>query len=118
MLKLTKIFHKITRPQNILSSRPLPIHFEKPSYRSCSPSFHSTPVGVASLMSASRSANMSTKTPVVTENAPMALPGVYNQGIVAGGFVFCSGAIAMNADGKLIDGDVQEHTVICLLRFS
>lgn len=55
---------------------------------------------------------MSTKTPVLTSNAPKPLPGIYSQAIVAGGFVFCSGAVPMDAEtGKLIDGDVQAHTV-------
>lgn len=55
---------------------------------------------------------MSTKTPVLTGNAPKPLPGIYSQAIVAGGFVYCSGAVAMDPETmKIIDGDVQAHTV-------
>lgn len=52
------------------------------------------------------------KTPVLTSGAPKPLPGIYSQAIVANGFVFVSGAVPMDADtGKLIDGDIQAHTV-------
>jgi enamine deaminase RidA (YjgF/YER057c/UK114 family) len=52
------------------------------------------------------------KVSVLTDKAPKPLPGIYSQAIVAGGFVYCSGAVPMDADtGKLIDGDVQAHTV-------
>jgi enamine deaminase RidA (YjgF/YER057c/UK114 family) len=55
---------------------------------------------------------MSFKTPILTENAPKPLPGIYSQAIVAGGFVFVSGAVPMDAQTmKLIDGDIQAHTV-------
>ncbi|KAF2973102.1 hypothetical protein GQX73_g672 [Xylaria multiplex] len=35
---------------------------------------------------------MTEKTPVVTDKAPKALPGIYSQAIKANGFVFVSGA--------------------------
>jgi len=55
---------------------------------------------------------MSSKTAVLTSKAPKPLPGIYSQAIVANGFVYCSGAIAMDAEtGKLIDGDITAHTV-------
>ncbi len=42
-----------------------------------------------------------------TENAPAAV-GPYSQAIVANGFVFTAGQIALiPAEGKLLDGDVQ-----------
>ncbi|CAD0014862.1 unnamed protein product, partial [Aureobasidium pullulans] len=54
---------------------------------------------------------MSSKTAVLTSNAPKPLPGIYSQAIVANGFVYCSGAIAMDAEtGRLIDGDITAHT--------
>lgn len=43
---------------------------------------------------------------VQTENAPRAI-GPYSQAIIANGFVFCSGQIALDpATGQLIEGDV------------
>jgi len=55
---------------------------------------------------------MSTKTPILTDKAPKPLPGIYSQAIVAGGVVYCSGAVAMDPEtGKIIDGDVKAHTV-------
>lgn len=59
-----------------------------------------------------RSATMSTKKVISTDKAPPPLKGIYNQAIVANGTVYCSGAVAMDpATGKIIDGDVQAHTV-------
>lgn len=47
---------------------------------------------------------------VHTENAPRAI-GPYSQAIVANGFVFCSGQIALDpATGELIEGDVAAQT--------
>ena len=52
------------------------------------------------------------RTAVVTEKAPKALPGIYSQAIVANGFVYCSGCVPMDASTmKLIEGDIQAHTV-------
>ena len=45
-----------------------------------------------------------------TSAAPAAI-GPYSQAVVAGGFAFCSGQIAMDpATGDLIEGDVQAQT--------
>lgn len=55
---------------------------------------------------------MSAKQVVATGKAPQGLKGIYNQAIVANGTVYCSGSVAMDpATGKIIDGDVQAHTV-------
>ena len=55
---------------------------------------------------------MSSKKVIVTDKAPMGLKGIYSQAIVANGTVYCSGSVAMDpATGKIIDGDVQAHTV-------
>ncbi|KAK5229297.1 hypothetical protein LTR47_007899 [Exophiala xenobiotica] len=55
------------------------------------------------------------RTPIVTENAPKALPGIYSQAIVANGFVYCSGCVPMDVKTmKLIDGDIQAHTHQCI----
>jgi GTP cyclohydrolase FolE2 len=52
------------------------------------------------------------KKSVLTDNAPKPLPGIYSQAIVANGFVYCSGQVPMDpSTNKLIDGDVQAHTV-------
>ena len=52
------------------------------------------------------------RTAVVTEKAPKAIPGIYSQAIVANGFVYCSGCVPMDASTmKLIEGDIQAHTV-------
>ena len=52
------------------------------------------------------------RTPVLTNNAPNPLPGLYSQAVVANGLVFCSGNVAMDPQtNKIIDGDVQAHTV-------
>ncbi|KAG9694247.1 hypothetical protein KCU95_g5845, partial [Aureobasidium melanogenum] len=57
---------------------------------------------------------MSSKTAILTSKAPKPLPGIYSQAIVANGFVYCSGAIAMDTTGKIIDGDIQAHTHQCI----
>ncbi|KIW10638.1 hypothetical protein PV08_11602 [Exophiala spinifera] len=55
------------------------------------------------------------RTPVTTENAPKALPGIYSQAIVANGFVYCSGCVPMDPKTmQLIDGDIQAHTHQCI----
>lgn len=47
---------------------------------------------------------------VHTEKAPAAV-GPYSQAIVANGFVFTAGQVALiPAEGKLLDGDVQAQT--------
>lgn len=55
---------------------------------------------------------MAEKTPVLTDKAPKPLAGIYSQAIKANGFVFVSGAVPMDAaTGKIVDGDIQAHTV-------
>lgn len=52
---------------------------------------------------------MTTRTKIATASAPAAI-GPYSQAIVAGGFVWCSGQIALDpATGQLIDGDVAKQ---------
>ncbi len=46
---------------------------------------------------------------VNTENAPQAI-GPYSQAVKSGGFVFCSGQIALKPDGALLEGGVEEQT--------
>ena len=54
----------------------------------------------------------SNKKTITTDKAPAALKGIYSQAVVANGTVYCSGSVAMDpATGKIIDGDVQAHTV-------
>ncbi len=58
--------------------------------------------------------NMSAiKKVVLTDKAPPPIKGVYNQAIVANGTVYCSGQIGTDpATGKIVEGDVQAHTVM------
>lgn len=52
---------------------------------------------------------MSTRT-VSTESAPPAI-GPYSQGIIAGGFLFTAGQIAIDpSSGQVIEGDVVDQT--------
>lgn len=51
------------------------------------------------------------KLPINTTAAPPPRVGIYNQAIVAGGFVFCSGALPADATGKMIEGDIEAKTV-------
>jgi enamine deaminase RidA (YjgF/YER057c/UK114 family) len=58
------------------------------------------------------SRNMQPKRAINTDKAPMALPGIYNQAIVANGTVYCSGSIGMDpSTGKIVKGDIQDRTV-------
>ncbi|KAI8718291.1 hypothetical protein NCS52_00607400 [Fusarium sp. LHS14.1] len=51
------------------------------------------------------------RTPVSSKKAPAAAANLMNQAIVANGFVFTSGALAMDPQtGKIIDGDIEAHT--------
>ncbi|QPC80001.1 hypothetical protein HYE68_010753 [Fusarium pseudograminearum] len=53
-----------------------------------------------------------TRTPVSTKNAPAVPSNLMNQAIIANGFVFTSGGVAMDPQtGKIIDGDIEAHTV-------
>ena len=47
---------------------------------------------------------------VQTDRAPEPV-GPYSQAVIAGGFVFCSGQIALDtATGALIEGDIRQET--------
>ena len=47
---------------------------------------------------------------VVTSEAPKPI-GPYSQGVIAGGFLFVSGQIALDpATGNLVDGDIEAQT--------
>ncbi|MDR1975704.1 MAG: RidA family protein [Campylobacteraceae bacterium] len=46
---------------------------------------------------------------VSTKKAPEAI-GPYSQAIIANGFVFTSGQIALNAEGKFLDEDIKVQT--------
>ena len=53
---------------------------------------------------------MTTRDIVRTEDAPQAL-GAYSQAVIAGGFIFVSGQIALAPDsGELVSDDVGEQT--------
>jgi 2-iminobutanoate/2-iminopropanoate deaminase len=53
---------------------------------------------------------MSDRKVIATPDAPAAI-GPYSQAIVAGGFVHCSGQIALDpASGELVQGDVAAQT--------
>lgn len=45
---------------------------------------------------------------VITDKAPAAI-GPYVQAVKSGGFVFCSGQVALKPDGSFVDGDVKEQ---------
>jgi 2-iminobutanoate/2-iminopropanoate deaminase len=47
--------------------------------------------------------------PIHTDAAPAAI-GPYSQAVVADGFVFCSGQIALDASGALVGGDAAAQT--------
>ncbi|KAH8897357.1 YjgF-like protein [Thozetella sp. PMI_491] len=71
---------------------------------SISPRFRST--------SAAASAK---KRPILTANAPKPLPGLYNQAIVAGGIVYCSGTVAVDPEtGRIVEGDIRDRTHRCI----
>ena len=46
---------------------------------------------------------------VVTSQAPKPI-GPYSQGVVAGGFLFVSGQIALDPAGNLVEGDIEAQT--------
>ena len=50
-----------------------------------------------------------TKVPVFTDKAPKPR-AVYNQAIVANGFVFCSGQLPKDLSGKIVPGTVADRT--------
>lgn len=82
---------------------------ESPLYLLNFPSWKAILLCIASCKKAFK---MTTKIPVLTDQAPKPLPGIYSQAIIANGVVYCSGAVPMDATtGKLIEGDVKAHTV-------
>ncbi|QGI67428.1 hypothetical protein CEK26_011379 [Fusarium fujikuroi] len=53
------------------------------------------------------------RTPVSTKKAPAVPQNLMNQAIIANGFVFTSGGVAMDPKtGKMIDGDIEAHTML------
>lgn len=50
------------------------------------------------------------KVAILTDKAPKPRP-VYSQAIVANGFVFCSGQLPKDVEGKLVEGTVQDRCV-------
>ncbi|RSL67030.1 hypothetical protein CEP53_003186 [Fusarium sp. AF-6] len=51
------------------------------------------------------------RTPVSSKKAPATPASLMNQAIIANGFVFTSGALAVDPQtGKIIDGDIEAHT--------
>ena len=51
---------------------------------------------------------------IATEAAPAAV-GAYSQGVVANGFLFCSGQVALDpATGELVSGSIEDETRRCL----
>lgn len=47
---------------------------------------------------------------VHTDKAPKAI-GPYSQAVVAGNLVFCSGQIALEPSGLMVEGGIKEQTV-------
>ena len=56
---------------------------------------------------------MTTRTAIRSAQAPVPI-GPYSQAIAAGGFVFCSGQIALGPDGQLATGGVTAETELAL----
>ena len=52
------------------------------------------------------------------ERFPTALPVPFSKAVRAGGFVFLSGQLAMQADGNIVAGDVQVQTKFVLERIA
>ena len=49
------------------------------------------------------------KTKIETPNAPKAT-GPFSQGIISGGMIFTSGQVYLTANGKLLEGSIEEQT--------
>ncbi|RSM12340.1 hypothetical protein CEP52_002557 [Fusarium oligoseptatum] len=54
-----------------------------------------------------------TKVAVLTDKAPKPRP-IYNQAIIANGFVFCSGQLPKDLNGNIVQGTVQDRTRQCI----
>lgn len=52
------------------------------------------------------------------ERFPTPLPVPFSRAVRAGGFLFLSGQLAMNADGSILTGDVQAQTRFVLERIA
>jgi len=52
------------------------------------------------------------------ERIPSPLPVPFSKAVRAGGFLFLSGVLAMDAQGRVIDGDVQVQTRAVLERIA
>lgn len=52
------------------------------------------------------------------ERIPSPLPVPFSKAVRAGGFLFLSGALAMDAQGGIIDGDIQVQTRAVLERIA
>ena len=50
------------------------------------------------------------------ERFPTPLPAPFSKAVRAGGFLFCSGVLAMDAQANIIEGDVQVQTRAVLER--
>ena len=50
---------------------------------------------------------------IKTNKAPQAI-GPYNQAIISSQFIFVSGQIPLDQDGKLVSDDIQRQTLQCL----
>ena len=51
---------------------------------------------------------------VVDSAGAPAPAGPYSHGVVAGGLLFCSGQIALDGAGELVDGGAAEQATVCL----
>ena len=73
-----------------------------------------TPALFKSLAIGNRGGKEDMKKEVKTDNAPKAI-GPYSQGVVAAGFVFCSGQIPLDpASGQLNTGPIEEQARLVL----
>lgn len=52
------------------------------------------------------------------ERIPSPLPVPFSKGVRVGGFLFLSGVLAMDAQGKVSDGDIREQTRAVLERIA
>jgi 2-iminobutanoate/2-iminopropanoate deaminase len=52
------------------------------------------------------------------ERIPTPLPVPFSKAVRAGGFLFLSGQLAMNADGTIVEGDIAVQTRVVLERIA
>ena len=60
---------------------------------------------------------MNSPTPNI-ERFPSPLPVPFSKAVRAGGFLFLSGVLAMDAQGRIVEGDVQVQTRAVLERIA